>query len=91
MNREFLVFRLLFCCTSTALSEVPDIFPVARDRRLATTGKGVVLRVPTPARVVGWRVPTCGLPHTSSKSDQESLVLYSVHSFPARVSYWSCL
>ena len=41
-------------------SDVPDMFPMACDRRLATTGKGVVLRV-----------PTCGLPHTSSKSDRD--------------------
>ena len=49
-------------------SDVPDIFPMACDRRLATTGKGVALRLPTSGREVGWRVPTCGLPRTSSKS-----------------------
>ena len=38
-------------------SEVPDIVPMACDRHLATTGRGV-----------GWCVPTCGLPHTVSKS-----------------------
>ena len=45
---------------------------MACDRCLATTGKGVVLRLPKSGREVGWRVPTCGLPHTSSKSVHNS-------------------
>ena len=54
------IFRLplaLVCAPHRHCSEAPDIFPMACDRRLATTGQGVVLRV-----------PTCGVPHTSSKS-----------------------
>ena len=72
MNREFFVFPL--CCF---------LHRTGTDRRCPTffqwhvTGvwrqlaRGVVLRVRTSGRVVGWRVPTCGLPHTSSKSDPD--------------------
>ena len=66
-------------------SEVPDIFPVACDRRLATIGKGVVLRVLTSGTVVGWRVQTCGLPHTGSKSVQQVLTTCDV---PYHTALW---
>ena len=86
--RIFCLPLVLFFAPHRHCSEVPDIFPMACDRRLATTGKGVVLRVPTSGRVVGWRVPTCGLPHTSSKSDSDrtpKLVLkrhWSTRNYP---------